>query len=77
MKKIIELLKDIRPDEDFAASDDFIADGLIDSADLQQLMALIETEYGVKIAGTDIMPQNFASVESIADMLENYGVTVS
>lgn len=75
MKKITELLHELHEDEDFSKSEDFISDGLIDSVDLQHLTAKIEDEYGVHLAGTDLMPQNFISVESIRELLENYGVT--
>lgn len=75
MKRILDLLQELHEDEDFARSEDFISDGLIDSVDLQHLTAKIEEEYGVHLAGTDLMPQNFASVDSIRELLENYGVT--
>lgn len=74
MKKIIELLQDVNKDADFAKSDDFISDGLLDSMDLQMLAVAIEDEYGVKIAGTDLMPMNFTSIEAIEDLLRSHGV---
>ena len=75
MKKIIDLLQEVRPEEDFLGSFDFIGDGLIDSVALQHLTAKIEDEYGVHLAGTDLMPQNFANVDSIRDLLNGYGVS--
>ena len=42
---------------------------------LQHLTAKIEDEYGVHLAGTDLMPQNFANVDSIRDLLNGYGVS--
>ncbi len=74
MKKIIDILEEIEPDEDFRGSEDFISDGLIDSVDLQRLISALEEEYGVHLAGTDLMPQNFANVESIRELLANYDV---
>ena len=74
MKKIIELLQDVNKDADFIKSDDFISDGLLDSMDLQMLAVAIEDEYGVKIAGTDLMPMNFVSIEAIEDFLRSHGV---
>lgn len=74
MKKILDLLQELHEDEDFSKSEDFISDGLIDSVDLQHLVASIEKEYGVHLAGTDLLPQNFASVDAIRDLLENYGI---
>ena len=74
MKKIADILKELRADEDFSKSDNFVSDGLIDSADLQRLIALIEETYDIRLAGTDLMPQNFSSVESIRELLSNYGI---
>ncbi len=74
MKKIEELLKGLHPDYDYAGSEDFSADGLMDSLDLQRLVAAIEQEYGVRLAGTDLLPQNFANLGSIRELLSAYGI---
>ncbi len=74
MKKIEELLKELHPDYDYEGSEDFQADGLMDSFDLQRLVAAIEQEYGVGLAGTDLLPQNFANTAAIRELLEGYGV---
>ena len=47
----------------------------MDSFDLQRLVAAIEQEYGVGLAGIDLMPQNFANTAAIRELLEGYGVT--
>lgn len=75
MKSVLDILREIHPDYDYAKSDDFMADGLLDSMDVVRLIRLIEKNYGVKIAGSDIMPMNFASVETIKTLLKNHGVT--
>lgn len=74
MKKVIDLLKELHPEYDYEGSEDFVSDGLVDSLDLQKLFANIEKEYGVRLAGTDLMPQNFHSIESIRQLLESYGI---
>lgn len=74
MKKIEELLKEIHAENDYSASTDFIADGLLDSFDLMRLLTLLESEYGVRIAGTDLMPMNFTSITAIRKLLNSYGV---
>ncbi len=74
MKKVIDLLKTLHPDYDYDSSEDFISDGLIDSVDMQRLLAMIDEEYDVQLAGTELMPMNFTSVETIRDLLENHGV---
>ncbi|MBR3624381.1 MAG: acyl carrier protein [Selenomonadaceae bacterium] len=74
MKKIIEILKELNPKNDYEKSEDFVSDGLIDSMDMQDLFARLEEEYNVEFAGTDLTPQNFTSIESIRDLLKRRGV---
>ena len=77
MKKITEILRECYPNiaDEFAKSDDFISDGLLDSIEIQLLFNTLEDEYGITLSGSDLMPQNFASVESIRDLLEAHDVT--
>ena len=74
MKKLIDILQELHPDRDYAGSSDFISDGLIDSFDMMRLITLMEQEYGVQVAGTDMMPQNFASLATLKELLSGYGV---
>jgi len=74
LKTIMELLQATNNDADFANSDDFISDGLLDSMDVQMLAVAIEDEYGVHLAGTDLMPSNFVNIDAIRDMLQSHGV---
>jgi len=74
LKTIMELLQETNKDADFAASEDFVSDGLLDSMDVQMLAVAIEDEYGVHLAGTDLMPSNFVNIDAIRDMLKSHGV---
>ena len=74
MKTIMELLQATNSDADFAHSDDFISDGLLDSMDVQMLAVAMEDEYGITLAGTDLMPMNYTSVDAIRDLLRSRGV---
>lgn len=74
MKTLLDLLTSLHPERDYAGSSDFFGEGLIDSFDMMRLIALIEQEYGVQVAGTDMMPQNFASLEALKELLAGYGV---
>ena len=76
MKKLIDILHDIDPEKNFESSEDFIADGLLDSVDLQDLFARLEDEYGIELAGTDLAPQNFQNIATIKDLLESRGLDV-
>lgn len=74
-KKIIDFLTEIRPEFDFAASNNFIEEGMLDSFDIVSLVASLDEEYGISIDGTEILPENFSNVDSIYRLLIKNGVT--
>ena len=74
MKALPEILKEIRPEFDFTASTDFIADGMLDSFDMVTLVATLDKTYGISIQGTDIVPENFKNLETIGALLRQCGV---
>ncbi len=63
--QIIEILKEIRPEFEFDGVEDFFAEGMLDSFDLMTLVATLEERFGIKIDGTEILPENFANVGAI------------
>lgn len=75
MSKLQKMLEEIRPEFDFAQSTNFIGDGYLDSFDIISLVSMLDKEHNISIKGTDITPENFASLESIRDMLGRYGVS--
>lgn len=74
MKTVLEVLKGIRPEFDFTTSEDFIADGMLDSFDLITLISELDECYGISISGTDILPDNVKSIAAITRLLQKYGV---
>jgi acyl carrier protein len=74
MKALPIILKAIRPEFDFTASNDFIADGMLDSFDMVTLVATLDKTYGISIQGTDIVPENFKNLETIGALLRQCGV---
>jgi acyl carrier protein len=73
--KILQVLSDIRPEFNFSESSNFISEGLLDSFDIVQLVTALDEEYNISIDGMDILPENFASVNTITDILIKNGVT--
>lgn len=73
MKTIVEILKEIRPEFDFTGSNDFIADGMLDSFDMMTLVSALDKQYGISIAGIDILPENFRNVQTIEALLRKSG----
>jgi acyl carrier protein len=74
MKTVSEILKEIRPEFDFSASTDFMADGMLDSFDMVTLVAALDKTFGISIQGTDIVPENFKNLETITALLRSCGV---
>jgi len=76
MKSILEILKEIRPEFefDFANSNDFVADGMLDSFDMITLVSALDKNYSISIEGTDILPENFQNVRAIEALLRKNGV---
>lgn len=69
-EKIIKILTDLRPEFDFTdESLNFIEEGMLDSFDIVSLVDALDTEFNIVIDGTDIIPENFASVKSIENLI--------
>lgn len=73
MQTIAEILKEIRPEFNFTASQDFIGDGMLDSYDIVILVSDLDETYGISISGLDIVPENFQNIASIQKLLQKYG----
>ncbi len=73
--KILTFLTEIRPEFDFSESSNFIEEGMLDSFDIVSLVASLDEEFGISIDGTEILPENFSSVEGIIQLLNKNGVT--
>ena len=68
-ERIIKILSELRPEFDFDQQIDFIEEGMLDSFDIVSLVSELDATYGISIDGMDILPENFASVESIEQLL--------
>ncbi len=52
--------------DDFADEDSFLANGIIDSLGVMQLVAFVEQDLHVPVGEEDLVPENFDSVARIA-----------
>lgn len=73
-EKIVSILTELRPEFDFNESLDFIEEGMLDSFDVINLVTALDSEFGISIDGTDVLPDNFSSVENIEALLRKNGV---
>ncbi len=68
MEKLIEILKELRPDIDIE-SQSLVEDGVLDSFDIVTLVGEIADAFSISIDVTDIVPENFNSVEAIMNLI--------
>jgi acyl carrier protein len=49
---------------------DLLADEVIDSLGITELISFLEAQYGISVADDDLAPENFRSVDSIVAFVE-------
>ena len=72
---IIDILTVLRPEFDFNVESNFIEQGLLDSFDVINLVTELDKHYGISIDGTDILPENFTSINAIKNLVKKNGGT--
>jgi D-alanine--poly(phosphoribitol) ligase subunit 2 len=70
MDKLLEILKDIKPDVIFSSEKKLIDNNVLDSFDIVQLVMKLNEEFSIEIGAEDIIPQNFNSAESLWLMIQ-------
>jgi len=70
MDKLMEILKQIRPDVDFANEKALIDDGLLDSFDVVNIVSELTEAFHVKITMTHLAPENFNSVDKMWALIQ-------
>ena len=71
--KVINILNEIRPEFNFGEEVNYIEQGMLDSFDIVILVTTLEEKFGITIVGTDIIPENFATSDSIVKLLNKKG----
>ncbi len=70
MDKLLEILKEIRPDVDFENETELIDDGILDSFDVVSIISEIDDAFGVQIRINELDPENFNSAEAIWALIQ-------
>ena len=70
MDKLLEILKEAKPEVDFAVEKSLIDGGVLDSFDVVQLVMKLNEEFDIEIGAEEITPENFNSAETIQAMVE-------
>lgn len=72
MEKLMEILKDIRPDIDFEKEDKLIDGGILDSFDIISIVSEINDTFDVSINVADLLPEHFNSASAIWTLIQSY-----
>lgn len=67
---IVNILADIADDVDFDTCTTLIDDGILSSLDIIQLIGALNDEYDLSIPATEIVPDNFNSVNAMVAMVK-------
>lgn len=70
---IKEIICEIKENDEIEWDKDFIEEGVFDSLEIMKMVERLEQAYGCSIKGTEIMPENFASIEAIHEMVVRSG----
>ena len=69
MKELMDILNKIKPGAVFEGRDDIFDSGLLSSMDIVMLASEISDEFDVDIKVTDIIPENFNSLNGMMKMI--------
>lgn len=70
-EKVLAILNESHPEFDFTEEGiNFIEQGMLDSFDIVTLISDFEEQLGIQVAGSEVLPENFANVDSIVKLLE-------
>ena len=70
--KIYLILENIRPEVNYKSTTNFITEGYLDSFDIVSLVAALDEEFNISIDGTDIIPENFQTIDSIILLITKF-----
>ena len=66
---ILEILSDLVDDDDLDTCTTLINDGVLSSLDIIQLIGALNDEFDISIPATEIIPQNFNSVDAMVELI--------
>ena len=69
MKKLLEILEEIKPGVDYENIDTLINDHYLDSLSILSLISELEDEFDIVIPTVEIIPDNFNSVKSMMALI--------
>ena len=76
MEEIYKILNQLHPEFNFKKSNNFVAEGLLNSFDVVLLVSELENTFDCIIDGLDILPENFDTIESIINVVKKNGGSI-
>lgn len=70
MEELLSILKEFRPDIDFEKQTNLIADGLLDSLDIVNIISEMDSAFDIEIPVEEVTPENFASVQTMWALIQ-------
>ena len=72
MDKIIEILKKIKPNENFDENTKIVDNNLLNSFEMYKFVNELNFEFDIEILPLDIIPQNFNTLAAIKALVEKH-----
>jgi acyl carrier protein len=72
MDTVLEILKEIHPGIDYETETALIDDGLLDSFNVIAIVTELNSRFGIKISISDLVAQNFNSMQAIHALVEHH-----
>ena len=69
MKKLLQILNDIRPDIEFENEKKLMDDGVLDSFDIVSIISELNDVFDIHIRVNHLTPENFNSIKAIMDLV--------
>lgn len=70
MDKLLEILKELRPDVDFVGNTQLVDSGELDSFDIVMLVGELNDAFELTIPIGSIVPENFNSTEAMMALIK-------
>lgn len=70
MEELLDILSNLFPDVDFETEDRLVDEKLLDSYDLDSIVAEIEDQFGVSVPADCVNAENFNSAEAMYDLIQ-------
>lgn len=71
-EQLLKVLQEQYPEVDFLTDADLVDDGVVDSLTITGIISAISMEFGVMLPYEEIIPENFNSLDAMAELLERY-----